>query len=79
MINIATLVDFMDNLHPIIHNYLQKQRERMRNSKSSGEFANFREGDYVSQGRNSMREKNVAFVCVAHDGFYKHPAIMSSE
>lgn len=53
-LNINSLIAHMDNLHPLIHQQLQKDRSRSRSVRSRGELANFTDGDYVLVAREDF-------------------------
>ena len=46
-VNVADLVNYMDSLYPLVHDHMQKERERIRDARGKGQLSNFPEGDYV--------------------------------
>lgn len=52
--NLSKRIDFMDELHTIIHSNVKNGRERSRNAREKGELAYFIEGDYVLVARQDF-------------------------
>lgn len=55
-LHVDSLIKYMDQLHPMIHSQLQKNRSQSRSVRSRGELANFTEGDYVLVAREDFFE-----------------------
>ncbi len=47
----------ISELHPLVHNTLQSNRHRARQSASRGELPRFAEGDYVLVAREDFSER----------------------
>lgn len=52
--NMSTVQDLLSELHPIVANTLEKNRQRARTAASKGTLPNFVEGDYVLVAREEF-------------------------
>lgn len=55
-LNVSELTKLTDDLHSLVHEHTQKVRERMRQTRSQGQLANFTEGYYVLVARDDFFE-----------------------
>lgn len=55
-LNTAALVTEMEELHPVINQAVQKQRQRMRVAREKGELPKFSEGDFVLVFMDELQE-----------------------
>lgn len=62
VLNVSMLIKYMDELHPLIYQNMQKEPGRNRQARIQGKLANFREGDYVLVARDAFsKRENLCF------------------